>query len=114
MKTRAEEFAAYRALAGQRRPDVRHMPGAEETLARHNTRSRAEAREFIGSMSAGEHDPGPGDMAICLIYRGGKFIMADNLFGLCHDCSVPIEHARNLPGHLIKLCIFCAAKRMAQ
>lgn len=56
-------------------------------------------------------DDGTANFGICILYRG-VLARPDNIKGGCADCYAEIEFRPTFPERLLRLCAFCALKRI--
>jgi hypothetical protein len=109
VKSLVEEFTSILLLRKRLGVAVRHLPGAEAWLDRHARDPAATKRMMHAFAQRGQ--PQPGEFIICLLLRGAAHF-PDNVATVCHDCGTPVETAAGLPFWLLRICVFCATKRV--
>lgn len=105
MKTIDEEMAAIFEIAG--RAKVHHAPNAPAFIAK----NRPGAMFALEAISSTPAKASAGDMVICPLKRGAK-LYRDNVTVRCADCRQMVEHRPEVPKLTVKLCAFCALRRL--
>jgi len=107
MRSKAEEKAAFEEILWrqhQRKIGVYRDTDASFGVFEGGQRTLAKVRHY-------PVDDGTANYAICVLHRG-VLRVPDNIKDGCADCYAEIELRPTIPARLVRLCAFCALKRI--